>query len=64
MQTAGLRPPNLSEGEEFVDEIRERLWILSHEGVATALELGEPSAGDGVDQSQGIRGGDDDILGA
>ena len=42
---------DLSEREELIDKIREWVWILGHESMAAAFELGEPGAGDGVDDS-------------
>ena len=56
-------PPHLSQSEKFVDEICERARILGYEGVASAAKLGKPSPGDGVNECQGIRRWDDDVLG-
>ncbi len=57
-------PAHFSHCEEFDDEIRELARILSHKGVTSAAKLGEPSPGDGVNECQGIRRWDDDVLGA
>ncbi len=57
-------PAHFSHCEESDREIRERARILSHKGVASAAKLGKPSAGDGVNECQGIRGWDDYVLGA
>jgi len=41
---------DLSEREELIDKIRELPWILSHESMAAAFELGEPRVWNCIDE--------------
>src|SRR6266536_4431038 len=50
------------ESEKAIDEIGERARILGHESVTTTRELGQPRAGNSVDELQRIRRRNDDVL--